>query len=137
MKLTVMIADDDRVFSQLVATRLRNFGFEVAVAFDAMQSFMQAVRTVPAAILLDINMPAGSGLEVLKKLKNSSKTSHIPVLVLSGNGDPSMRATVKGLGAEEFFLKPPDLELLEATLGRILSLPVAAGAPAVPVLRAG
>ncbi|MDP9268393.1 MAG: response regulator [Acidobacteriota bacterium] len=134
MKLTITIADDDRVLSQLLAARLRRFGLEVVVAFDAMQSFMLAVRTVPSAILLDINMPAGSGIDVLKRLKSSSKTSHIPVLVLSGSVDPAMSETVKQLGAEEFFTKPPNLDLLEATLRRMLALPAL---PAVPVLLAG
>lgn len=121
MKLTVMIADDDRVLSQLLCIRLRKAGFDVVATFDSMQSFMLAVRTTPAAILLDVNMPGGSGLEVLKKLKLSAKTNHIPVLVLSGSVDPCMGATVKALGAEEFFAKPPDFDLLEAALGRILA----------------
>ena len=133
MRLTVMIAEDDRVLSQLLSSRLRKAGFDVVAAFDAMQSFMLAVRTAPAAIVLDINMPGGNGIEVLKKLKVSSKTSHIPVLVLSASADPSMSETVKGLGAEEFFTKPPDLELLEATLGRVLDLPIASVAPVMRV----
>ena len=128
MKPTIMIAEDDHVLSQLLATRLRKSGFDVVIAFDAMQSFMLAVRTVPAAILLDINMPGGNGLDVLKKLKSSSKTCHIPVVILSGSVEQAVGETVKGLGAEEFFTKPPDFDLLETTLGRIL---------APPVLRAG
>ena len=127
MKPTVMIAEDDRLLSQLLSIRLRKAGFDVVAAFDSMQSFMLAVRATPAAILLDISMPGGSGIEILKKLKLSSKTSHIPVLVLSGSADPGMSETVKALGAEEFFAKPPDLDLLEAALGRILNL------PAVPI----
>jgi len=121
MKVKVMIAEDDQVLSQLLSTRLRKAGFEVIAAFDAMQSFMLAVRTVPAIILLDINMPGGNGLDVLKKLKSSTKTCHIPVVVLSGSVDPSISASVKGLGAEEFLTKPPDFALLEVTLGRILA----------------
>jgi two-component system cell cycle response regulator len=121
MKSKVMIAEDDQVLSQVLSTRLRKAGFEVVVAFDAMQSFMVAVRMVPDIILLDINMPGGNGLDVLKKLKSSTKTCHIPVVVLSGSVEPSISDTVKELGAEEFLTKPPDFELLDATLGRILS----------------
>ena len=123
MKLTVMIAEDDRVLSQLLAIRLRKAGFDAVVAFDAMQALMLALRTVPSAILLDINMPGGTGLEVLKRLKSSSKTCHIPIIVLSGSVELAMGETVKGLGAEEFFTKPPNLDLVEATLRSILAPP--------------
>ncbi len=76
------------------------------VAFDAMQSLMVAMRNAPSAIILDLNMPGGAGLEVLKKLKSSNKTSSIPVIVLSGSIDPAEGSTTaKNLGAEEFFAK--------------------------------
>ena len=121
MKPTVLIAEDDRVLSQLLSVRLRKIGFEVVVAFDAMQAFMVALRMAPAAILLDINMPGGTGMQVLKKLKNSTKTSHIPVIVLSGSVHPDVGELAKQLGAEEFFSKPADFELVQALLERLVA----------------
>jgi len=121
--MTVLIADDDRVHVQLVSTRLKKLGFDVTVAFDAMQAFSIAIRTVPAAVLLDVNMPGGTGLEVLKRLKNSSKTHEIPVIVVSGSIDEKTAGTVKGLGAEAYLPKPVDFDKLLQTLHRVLGMP--------------
>lgn len=73
--MNILIADDDRIQIMLVTAFLRKAGFTVSSAFDAMQAFTLAIRTTPAAIVLDVNMPGGTGLEVLKRLKNSYKTN--------------------------------------------------------------
>ena len=85
--MTILIADDDRVLVHWLSSHLRVRGFNVTVAFDAMQAGMVAVRTPPAAIILDINMPGGTGFEVLRRLKTSAKTNQVPVVVLSGSID--------------------------------------------------
>jgi CheY-like chemotaxis protein len=118
--VNILIADDDRALIHLISSRLRSKGFQVSVAFDAMQAWMIATRTSPDAILLDIQMPGGTGLEVLKKLKNSIKTSQIPVIVLSGSIDPEAAGGVKQLGADEFLFKPVDIDRLYQTLCRLL-----------------
>lgn len=121
--MTVLIADDDRVHVQLVSSRLKKLGFDVAVAFDAMQAFTIAIRTGPAAVLLDVNMPGGTGIEVLKRLKNSSKTNQIPVIVVSGSIDAKTAGAVKDLGAEAYLPKPVDFDQLLQTLYRVLGMP--------------
>jgi len=63
---TVLVVDDDRVVSHLVASLLREKGYKVAAAFDAVQAMMMAMRSpVADAIVLDINMPGGSGEDTL------------------------------------------------------------------------
>jgi len=75
---------------------------------DAVQAWMMGIRSQPDVIILDIHMPGGSGLDVLKRLKTSTKTKHIPVLVVSGSGGSEMRDLVKRLGAADLFEKPLD-----------------------------
>lgn len=114
--MTILVADDDRVLVQVLSTRLKKLGYRVVVAFDAMQAIMLALRTPPNAVLLDISMPGGTGLQVLRQLKNSVKTSHIPIIVLTGSLEPGMADTVKSLGADEFLTKPPNFEQLDSVL---------------------
>jgi CheY-like chemotaxis protein len=87
--MKILLADDDRVLTTLLSGRLRSRGVEVVVAHDAMQALMSAMRSPPDAIVLDIQMPGGTGIEALRKLKTSGKTSSIPVIVLSGCSNPA------------------------------------------------
>jgi len=114
--MKVLIADDDRVLTHLLSSRLRAKGAETILAHDAMQAFMTALRSQPDVIVLDVQMPGGTGIEALKKLKQSARTSQIPVIVLSGSVEPETTEVVKALGAIEFLLKPVDPEALYRVL---------------------
>ena len=117
----ILVADDDPVTVKMLSGVLQGGGFEVLVAVDAMQAVMLAVRHTPAAIILDIGMPGGTGFQVLERLKKSAKTSTVPVIVLTALTDPSLRARVLGLGAKEFFAKPVAPEELRKALDRLIA----------------
>ena len=119
--MTILIADDDRILTQILSMRLKKVGYAVVVVYDAMQAIMAALRNPPDAILLYVNMPGGTGLQVLRQLKNSIKTNQIPIIVISGNVDSATVATVKSLGTDAFLAKPPDFEQLEDILKARLS----------------
>lgn len=112
----ILIADDSRVQVHLFSTCLADKGFEIVVAVDALQAWMKALREAPDAIVLDINMPGGSGLEILRRLRLSTKTQHIPVVVVSGSDEPELKEEVTVLGAEAFLPKPVDLDQLSNIL---------------------
>lgn len=122
----VLVAEDDRVHSMLLVRRLKQHGIASVVAFDAMQAMMLAARTLPSAILLDINMPGGTGLDVLKKLKASSKTTSIPVIAFSATVNEQLSNAVQELGAEGFFSKPIDFQKFEALLAELLCIEISA-----------
>ena len=117
--MKILVADDDPVIVRLLHSGLRARGCDVSVAADAMQAVMFAARTPPDVIILDINMPGGTGITALKRLKASVKTRIIPVLVLSGSSDPNIPRAVKDLGADEFLHKPVDLDALYVSLCRV------------------
>jgi CheY-like chemotaxis protein len=119
--MRILVADDDRIVVHLLAGLLRSKGYLVTPVFDAMQAFMFAMRPpAPDAIILDINMPGGTGVEALKRLKSSLNTALIPVIVLSGTTDPQMPETVKALGADAFLPKPVNPDGLFAALDKAL-----------------
>lgn len=117
----ILIADDSRFQVGLLSKSLEESGFEVVSALDALQAWMIALRSAPDAIVLDINMPGGSGIEVLRRLRMSTKTQGIPVVVVSGSEEDSIEELAKRLGAAEFFPKPVDPSQLCSTLLRLLS----------------
>jgi CheY-like chemotaxis protein len=118
---TILIADDDKVTRETLGAQLRGLGYQVVMAMDAMQAFMVAQRTVPDAILLDIQMPGGTGLDTLKRLASSSKTQGIPVIVISALKDPDMGKRAVALGAADFLPKPIDVTALRGVLDRLVA----------------
>ncbi len=119
----VLIADDDRVTVQWLSGVLTAAGHRVTTALDAAQTVMLAVRTVPDIIVLDIGMPAGSGEFALQRLKASSKTSNVPVLVLTALQDPALPQRVRDLGAAEVLAKPVTPDVLCQALARLAGPP--------------
>jgi DNA-binding response OmpR family regulator len=117
----ILVADDSRFQVALLTQALQEKGFEVVAALDTMQVGMVALRTAPDAIVLDINMPGGSGIEVLKRLRRSTKTQKIPVVIVSGNGDSVMRQVAIELGVADFLPKPVDLDQLCSVLTSLMS----------------
>jgi len=117
----ILVADDDEEILRLLEIGLRPAGFQVSTAHDAWKAFELAKIELPDAILLDIAMPKGSGLDVLRLLKASPGTEHIPVIVISGSADPEMPAKVKALGAADYVAKPFDIPKIQAVLSSHLS----------------
>lgn len=119
MPLKILIADDDRVVAGLVAAVVREMGHTPMHAYDVMQTMMFAMKPpAPNLIVLDINMPGGTGLDALRKLKQSAKTGQIPVVVLSGSIDQSLPTKVRDLGAAVFLTKPIDPVALRDAIAR-------------------
>jgi DNA-binding response OmpR family regulator len=118
--MDILIADDDQVLTNLLSARLRKLGYKTVVAFDAMQAIMLAVKTQPAAVLLDLGMPGGTGIEVLRRLRASNRTSSTPIIVLTGSPDAAIGDRVLEMGADAFFKKPLDFEEIEAALRRLV-----------------
>jgi DNA-binding response OmpR family regulator len=87
---------------------------------------MLANRAQPDAIVLDLSMPGGSGVEVLTRIKQSARTKSIPVVVVTANGDAVVKERVISLGASEFLHKPVDLDELAVRLSNLLKSPNAA-----------
>ncbi len=118
--MLILLADDDPVQTLLLTTRLKQKGYKVDTAINAVQAWTVASRRPPDAVILDIQMPNGSGYAVLKQMKSSSKTKSIPVIVLSGSINANDKVKLRELGADEFLDKPVDMANLFSALSRLL-----------------
>jgi two-component system cell cycle response regulator len=130
--MNILIADDDRTTAHLLSTRLSQAGHHTSVAFDTMQAMMLCMRLKPDVVLLDVQMPGGSGLQVLHRLKASTKTATIPVIVLTASPENERLALEQG--ADAFLLKPPDFDRIDAILERCARalVPALVGSPPRP-----
>lgn len=103
---TVLVVDDDRQAVALIAGLLRAAGYQPLAAYDAVQGMLLANRAVPGLIVLDLQLPAGGGIQMLERLGGSLRTQSIPVLVCSASTQKAIDEYVRRKGAAGFLPKP-------------------------------
>jgi len=113
----ILIVDDEDEAAGLLKELLVNEGFS---NFDYAPDTLQAVRKAhlfkPDLILLDIQMPGGGGIEVLRRLRQSEFTARIPVIVITGIKDAETKAKFFSEGMCTYFSKPYKPEMLVAEI---------------------
>jgi len=102
---SVLIVEDDPGAVEAFEHILKAEGYGVRVAPDAQSALVEVERAVPAAVVLDLHLPITDGLEVLRRLRASSRHAHIPVAVVTGDYLIDERATreLQVLGAQLYF----------------------------------
>lgn len=117
----ILIVDDDVAWVRMLAIRLDQEGYQVEVAFDALQAMTQAIRSKPDLTLLDIIMPAGGGLRALENLRASTKTFSMPIIVVtSKEWDKEAKEAAKKFGISGYFMKPVDMDALLERVEKVL-----------------
>jgi DNA-binding response OmpR family regulator len=119
--VNILVAEDDRVQSRLLEKHLTGRGFKVQVAFDAGAAWEMAQKAPPDAILLDLQMPGGTGLGFLKKWNGSRSHRNIPVIIITAMEDPLVLRMVEHNGVTSVLSKPVDMTLLDVTLESVRS----------------
>lgn len=106
MKNQILIIEDVIEMSQLISMYMVNAGFECTTCENAEEALKKLdERYLPNLVLLDLNLPGMSGLEFLKKFRESYKTT-IPVIIVSARDADEDIITGLGYGADEFVTKP-------------------------------
>jgi FixJ family two-component response regulator len=112
----VFIVDDDERIRRALARLLRASGYDVE-AFESAEAFLNGadLTSAPACLVLDLQMPGMTGLEVQRKLDQL-----VPIVFLSGHGDVSTSVDAMKGGALDFLTKPVCETLLLAAIDRAL-----------------
>jgi two-component system nitrogen regulation response regulator GlnG len=115
----IWVVDDDRSVRFVLATALRDAGYDVD-GFDSAASALQALgtRRVPDLLFTDVRMPGEDGLKLLDRLKQAHP--QLPVIVMSAYTDVASTAGAFRGGAQEFLSKPFDLDDAVALAARAL-----------------
>src|SRR5271166_4381405 len=116
----VYVVDDDASAREGVARLIRSAGLRTKT-FASGEEFLAAARpALPSCLVLDVNLPGLSGLDVQKELIKSG--AQIPVIFLTGHGDISMTVSAVKAGAVDFLTKPFDDEALLAAIRQTLAI---------------
>ncbi|MBF8745476.1 response regulator transcription factor [Pseudomonas putida] len=114
----LLLIDDDQELCELLGSWLSQEGFVVRACHDGQSARQALAEQAPAAVVLDVMLPDGSGLELLKQLR--SEHAELPVLMLSARGEPLDRILGLELGADDYLAKPCDPRELTARLRAVL-----------------
>lgn len=114
MKINVLIADDEKEFTDTLGKRLEMRDFTVTTVYSGEAAIEMTGKINFDVIVLDVQMPGITGIDVLKRIKN--KTPLTPVIMLTG--EATVDNAIKGmkLGAFDFLIKPTDTESLAKKL---------------------
>ena len=107
-KKKILIVDDDEALVRILSVNLALEGYEVFAAFDGMSAVMSAHKIKPDLIILDVRMPAGDGFSVVERLKLSTKTFTIPIIILSALPKEDIEEKALLAGVTHCFAKPFD-----------------------------
>ncbi|MFJ2987781.1 response regulator [Collimonas sp. NPDC087041] len=116
--MRLLLVEDDPMVGEAVRKGLRQDGFVIDWVQDGIAAQSAAAQEDYQLILLDLGLPKKSGLEVLKALRGSG--NQIPVLILTARDAVSDRVAGLDAGADDYLVKPFDLEELAARIRALL-----------------
>lgn len=117
MTQSILVVDDDPHIRDVVCFALGKAGMETRAAGDGAEALRMAEEREPDLLVLDINMPEMDGLELCRKLR---QTSEVPILFLSSRDDEIDRILGLELGADDYVTKPFSPRELVARINAIL-----------------
>jgi DNA-binding response OmpR family regulator len=119
--MRLLAVEDNALLSELLAKGLRTAGYEVDLLTTAAEARAALMTTTYAAVILDLGLPDGDGLSILRELRHRKDST--PVLVLTARGGLQDRVSGLRSGADDYMVKPFALEELVARLEALLRRP--------------
>ncbi|MGF6529212.1 response regulator [Variovorax sp. PvP013] len=122
MTKTILTVDDSPSIRQMVAATLRRGGYTVVEAVDGVDALARAgERADVALVLTDQNMPHMDGLTLTRSLRAQEQYARTPILMLTTESSPEMKAAGKAAGLTGWMVKPFDPKTLLAVLDKVLA----------------
>ena len=120
--MKILAIDDQQLVLLPLQKRLVELGYEVNIETDASKGLELYDSTQPDLVIVDINMPGVSGLEVVKYIRNT-KNADTPIMVLSGNTKDDTITQAFELGIDDYMKKPLSLNEISARVKRLIGVP--------------
>ena len=121
-KFKILVSEDNPDIRKILVMRLEINGYDVIQAQDGEEAIDKIKKEAPDLVILDLMMPKISGFEVCRMIKFDEKYKDMPIIVLSALDQQSDRERAIENGADAYFIKPFDLELLLNKIESLVSL---------------
>jgi DNA-binding response OmpR family regulator/nitrogen-specific signal transduction histidine kinase len=115
----VLIADDQAEIREYIGENLSD-QFALKMAENGAIAYKLAVESIPDLVVTDVAMPEMEGIELCKKLKTDEKTSHIPVIMLTGKSGLNDKLTGLETGADAYLIKPFSIRELKLRIIKLI-----------------
>jgi len=111
-KLKVLVIEDDRSLSDVLAYNLKQAGYEVLTASDGQDGLLKAQLKLPDIVILDLMLPVIDGLDVCRRLRAGAATREMLIVMLTAKAEESDELVGFSLGADDYVTKPFSVKVL-------------------------
>lgn len=122
----VLVVEDESTIAKTIRLALEAEGFEVRLAGDGLEALKEVRKDAPDIIILDVMLPKFDGFKVCRLLKFDKATGHIPIILSSARNSDADLERGRKAGADEYIVKPFDLERLVEIVKTRINRPVSA-----------
>lgn len=116
----IFLVEDDKDVIEVTKTTLEMEGFSVSVERDGMLAARKIIDSNPDLLLLDINLPRYSGLEICKEIRRHQKLNRLPIIMVTARQEVGDRVLGLEVGADDYLTKPFDPRELVARVRALL-----------------
>ena len=120
MPTTILVVEDEAAIRDMIRFSLEGAGYQVVEAESAKQAFLCVANQLPDCILLDWMLPAKSGIEIAKKLREEPLTKRIPIIMLTARAEEECKVEGLDSGADDYVVKPFSPRELNARIKALL-----------------
>ena len=135
--IKILIVEDEEPIANLIRMNLKKAGYSCRCAFDGEEASNLLETERFDLLLLDIMLPGEDGIEILKKLKSSSRTREIPVIMVTAKGAEYDKVKGLDLGADDYVTKPFGMMELVSRIKAVLRRTKKESQDPQDVIRAG
>ena len=118
MKQSILLVDDEEIVHQTIGNYLQECGYEVEKVYDGREALSALENGKHCLALFDVRMPGLDGMTLLKHARQ--RRPELPVVLITGHGDPAMEYRARADGATGFLIKPIRLRELDQLIADAL-----------------
>lgn len=116
----LLLVEDNEMNMDMLSRRLKRKGFEVLEAVNGEEGIKMTQEHLPDLVLMDMSLPLVNGWEATRELKDSSQTSHIPIIALTAHAMAGDREKALAAGCDDYDSKPIDFKRLLAKINAFI-----------------
>jgi CheY-like chemotaxis protein len=118
----VLIVDDYAVAAESMSLLLEAMGYSTYLAYDGASALRALKEFAPQVALVDIGLPVMDGYEIARAIRAMPEFARLPLVAVTGYGQPSDQEKVRGAGFDEHLVKPLEAGRIGAVIERLLAL---------------